>query len=104
MKKLIVSKFVIVLVLCFMANVMLSLTAQTYTEGLNTENLIEMYCVSVDTYVNVREKPSTKAHSGGRLDFGNKVMVSDQVTDSSGTSWYRVNGITEQGYGYVCAN
>ena len=65
---------------------------------------VTMYCVSTDSYVNIREKPSTKARAGGRLDFGDSVSVSGSTTDSSGTVWYKVEGVTEQGYGYVCAN
>lgn len=65
---------------------------------------VTMYVICSDTYVNVRERPSTKAKIGGRLDFGDAAQVTETVTDSSGTSWYRVEGITEQGHGYVCAN
>ena len=63
-----------------------------------------MYVISTETYVNVRESASTKGKIGGYLDFGWEVTVTDEKTDHSGTVWYRIDGITEQGYGYVCAN
>ena len=68
------------------------------------EELITMYVICSDSYVNVRERPSTKAKIGGRLDFGDEVQVSELVEDRSGTEWYRVEAVTEQGCGYVCAN
>lgn len=63
-----------------------------------------MYVVCTDSYVNIRDEPSTKAMIGGRLDFGWDVEVSGSTTDSSGTLWYRVDGLTEMGTGWVCAN
>ena len=65
---------------------------------------VTMWCISSDSYVNVREAPSTKSKVGGRLDFGDAVEVTGSERDGSGTLWYRVNGITEQGYGWVCSN
>lgn len=70
----------------------------------SAEEPVTMWCISSDTYVNVRERPSTKARVGGRLDFGDAVTVTGSARDGSGTTWYQVEGITEQGYGYVCSN
>lgn len=63
-----------------------------------------MYAISRDSSVNVRLSPSTKSDIGGYLDFGWDVTVLDERKDSSGTLWYKVDGITEMGYGWVCAN
>lgn len=69
------------------------------------EELVTMYVICSDSYVNVRERPSTRATIGGRLDFGDEVQVAGElVEDRSGTEWYRVEDVTEQGHGYVCAN
>lgn len=65
---------------------------------------ITMYAISRDSPVNVRLKPSTKATIGGYLDFGWEATVIDEQRDSSGTLWYKVDGITEMGYGWVCSN
>lgn len=70
--------------------------------GIATAEEYTMYAICTDSFVNVREKPSTKSKVGGYLDFGWDATVIDQVTDKSGTLWYKVKDITEQGYGWVC--
>jgi hypothetical protein len=70
----------------------------------SAEDRVTMYVICTDSYVNVREAPSTKAHIGGRMDFGWEVTVTGTARDRSGTDWYKVDGITEMGYGYICAN
>ena len=67
------------------------------------EEPVIMWCISSDTYVNVREAPSTKSKVGGRLDFGDAVEVTGSERDGSGTLWYRVSGVTERGHGWVCS-
>lgn len=68
------------------------------------EEAVTMYCVCQDSRVNVRAKPSTKASVEGYLEFGWDCRVTGSARDSSGTVWYRVEGTTELGYGYVCAS
>ena len=62
---------------------------------------ITMYAVCNDSHINVRAKPSTKAEICGYLDFGWDVQVIDSVKDATGNVWYKVEGISEYGYGYV---
>ena len=62
---------------------------------------ITMYAVCNDSHINVRAKPSTKAEICGYLDFGWDVQVIDSAIDRSGNVWYKVDGISEYGYGYV---
>jgi len=74
------------------------------TTPASADDTITMYCICTDSRVNVREQPSTKAHIGGYLEFGWDVQVSGEVKDKSGTTWYRIDGMTEAGTGYVCSN
>ena len=64
---------------------------------------ITMYAICKDSSVNVRANPSSKAKIEGYLEFGWDVQVTDSKKDSSGTLWYRIEGTTELGYGWVCS-
>lgn len=66
------------------------------------ETTTTMYVICKEQSVNVRAKPSSKSKIEGYLDFGWDVVVTDSQKDGTGTIWYKVEGTTELGYGWVC--
>ena len=64
--------------------------AETYT----------MYAVCANGNVNVRAEPSYRARIEGHVEFGWDVEVIDEKK-VNGVTWYKVNGITELGYGWI---
>ena len=93
-------KLIIALVVLLAASMVIWMAGMARGE----EELATMWVICSDSYVNIRERPSTKAKIGGRLDFGDEVQVSELVEDRSGTEWYRIEDVTELGHGYVCAS
>ena len=84
-------KLIIALVVLLAASIVIWMAGMAKGE----EELVTMWVICSDSYVNIRERPSTKAKIGGRLDFGDEVQVTELVEDRSGT---------ELGHGYVCAS
>lgn len=93
-------KLIIALVVLLAASLVVWMAGMAKGE----EEPVTMWVICSDSYVNIRERPSTKAKIGGRLDFADEVQVSELVEDRSGTEWYRVEDVTELGHGYVCAS
>ena len=60
-----------------------------------------MYVVSAhNVSINVRHNPNTRSDIVGRLEFGWDVEVVESKK-IKGVQWYKVNGISEYGYGWV---
>lgn len=86
----------------WVALAMILIMAWAWVPAQADDVVAEMYvlCRPDDT-VNIRHKPTTHSERCGWLMCGDRVDVSDSMTDRYGVKWYRVEDVTEYGYGWV---
>lgn len=88
-----------IVIICFLIGFLLGLLILNTSEA----ETVTMYGVCEKGSINVRLKPNGHSEVCGKLEFGWPVDILDS-RQSGKVTWYKVDGITEYGYGWVNGN